>query len=138
MCFLFFSKTLRITFLNNSCYILMKKFALSAAALKYSDGFSEGGLDPSPNKCPGYNSKQYDGEVPVMLEIWGIRSTPKLSSLPGPLWPGVEAPDSALSMDQMELKCILMLSWIAWKKNLLIFKLYLQNRIVWKKKCFDS
>ena len=28
-----------------------------------------------------------------MLELWGIRSTPLLPSLPGPLWPGVVAPD---------------------------------------------
>ena len=29
---------------------------------------------------------QSDGEVPVMLELWGMRSTPSLPSLPGPLW----------------------------------------------------
>ena len=29
----------------------------------------------------------------LMLELWGMRSTPSLLSLPGPLWPGVEAPD---------------------------------------------
>ena len=28
-----------------------------------------------------------------MLEIWGMRSTPLLPSLPGPLWPRVVAPD---------------------------------------------
>ena len=28
-----------------------------------------------------------------MLEIWGMWSTPLLPSLPGPLWPGVVAPD---------------------------------------------
>ena len=33
-----------------------------------------------------------------MLELWGMRSTPLLPSLPGPLWPGMVAPDSALSM----------------------------------------
>ena len=46
----------------------------------------------------GYDTKQFDGEVPVMLELWGIRSTPLLPSLPGPLWPGMVAPDRALSM----------------------------------------
>ena len=51
-----------------------------------------------PNECPGYDTKQSDGEVPAMLELWGIRSTPSLSSLPGPLWPGVVAPDRTLSM----------------------------------------
>ena len=46
-----------------------------------------------PNECPGYDTKQSDGEVPAVLELWGMRSTPSLSSLPGPLWPGVVAPD---------------------------------------------
>ena len=50
------------------------------------------GVTP-PNECPGYDTKQSDGEVPAMLELWGIRSTPSLPSLPGPLWPGVVAPD---------------------------------------------
>ena len=51
-----------------------------------------------PPECPGYDTKQSNGEVPVMLELWGIRSTPSLPLLPGPLWPGVVAPDRALSM----------------------------------------
>ena len=51
-----------------------------------------------PNECPWYYTKQYDGEVPVMLEIWGMQSTHSLPSLPGPLWPRVVAPDRALSM----------------------------------------
>ena len=33
-----------------------------------------------------------------MLELWGMRSTALLPLLPGPLWPGVVAPDRALSM----------------------------------------
>ena len=28
-----------------------------------------------------------------MLELWGMRSTPLLPSLPGPLWPGVVVPN---------------------------------------------
>ena len=28
-----------------------------------------------------------------MLELWGMRSTPLLLLLPGPLWPRVVAPD---------------------------------------------
>ena len=47
----------------------------------------------TPNECPGYDSKQSDGEVPVMLGPWGLGSTPSLSLLSGPLWPGVVAPD---------------------------------------------
>ena len=50
------------------------------------------------NECPGYDTKQSDGKVPVMLGLWGMRSTPSLPLLPGPLWPSVVAPDRALSM----------------------------------------
>ena len=32
-----------------------------------------------------------------------MQSTPSLPLLPGPLWPGVVAPDRVLSMDQIEL-----------------------------------
>ena len=45
------------------------------------------------NECPRYDTKQSDGEVLVMLELWGMQSTPLLLSLPGPLWPGVVAPN---------------------------------------------
>ena len=45
------------------------------------------------NECPGYDTKQSGGDVAVMLEIWGMRSTPSLPSVPGPLWHGVVAPD---------------------------------------------
>ena len=38
-------------------------------------------------KCPGYDAKQSDGEVPVMLELWGMQSTPLLLSFPGPFCP---------------------------------------------------
>ena len=68
------------------------------------------GVRPSPNKCLRYDSKQSNGEVPVMLEIWGIQSTPSLTSLPGPLCPRVVAPDRVLSIGQIELNCGLMLN----------------------------
>ena len=29
-----------------------------------------------PDESPGYDTKRSDGEVPVMLELWGMRSTP--------------------------------------------------------------
>ena len=45
------------------------------------------------NKCPGYDTKQSDGKVPVMPDLWGMRSTPLLPLLPGLLRPGVVAPD---------------------------------------------
>ena len=49
-----------------------------------------------PNECPGYDAKQSDVEVPVMLELLGMWSTPSLPLLPGPLWLRVVAPDRAL------------------------------------------
>ena len=62
----------------------------SAGAVEYTDYTSA--------ECPGYDSKQSDGEVPVMRGLSGMRSTPSLPLLPGLLWPGVVAPDRALSM----------------------------------------
>ena len=73
---------------------------------------------------PGYDTKQSDGEVPVMLELWEMRSTPSLPSHPGPIWPEVVAPDRVLSMGQKELNCELRQNWIAWNRNALILKLY--------------
>ena len=75
------------------------------------------------NRCPGYDTKQPDGEVPVMLELWGMRSTLSLPSLPGPPWPGVVAHDRILFMDQIKVNCALMLNWIVWFKTVLTFKL---------------
>ena len=51
------------------------------------------GVRPLTKECPGYDTKQSDAEVPVMLELWGMQSTPSLPSLLGPLWPRVVAPD---------------------------------------------
>ena len=81
------------------------------------------GEHPPANECPGYDSKQSDGEAPVMLELWGIWSTPLLLLLPGPLWPAVVAPDSVLSMGQIELNCVLTLNWVAWNRTVLTLKL---------------
>ena len=52
-----------------------------------------GGVRSTPNECPGYDTKLSDGEVPVMLGLWGMRGPLSLPLHPGPLWPGVEAPD---------------------------------------------
>ena len=70
-----------------------------------------------PYECPGYDTKQSESEVPVMLELWGMRSTPSLPSHQGPLRPGEVAPDKVLSMGQIELNCVLMLNWIVWNET---------------------
>ena len=67
----------------------------------------------SPNECPVYDTKQSDGEAPVMQELWGMRSTPLLPSVPGLLYPWVVASNRVLYMVQIELNCVLMLNWIA-------------------------
>ena len=112
--------------------------AQSAGAVEYTDYISAEGLDPYPNECPGYDTKQSDGEVPLRLELWGMRSTPSLLSLRGPHWLGVVAPDRVLSRDQIELNCILMLNWIAWNRTVLTFKLctYTKRNCL-KKNCFN-
>ena len=86
-----------------------KFVAQSAGAVEYTDcNFAEG-KDP-PHECPRYDTKQSDGEVVIMLELWGMRSTSLLPLLPGPHWPGVVAPDRALSMGYIELTAYLTLN----------------------------
>ena len=70
----------------------------SAGAIEYTDCISAEGQAPPPHyECPGYDTKQSDGEAPVQ-ELWGMGSTPSLPLLPGPLWFGMVAPDSVVSM----------------------------------------
>ena len=54
-------------------------------------------------QCPGYDTKQSDGEVPALLELWGMWSTPLLPLIQGSLWGGMIASDRALSMGYIEL-----------------------------------
>ena len=64
----------------------MLNFALSTGVVEYTDCFTVEGLEPTPNVCPGYDIKQSDGEIPVMLELWGMPNSPSLPSLLGQLW----------------------------------------------------
>ena len=64
----------------------------------------------SQNECPGYDTKQSDGEFPEILEIWRMWRIPLLPTLPDPLRQGVVAPDRVLSICQIELNCVLMLN----------------------------
>ena len=50
------------------------------------------------NECPEYDTKQSDGEVPVMLELQVMQSTPLLPSFPGLFWLWMVALFRALSM----------------------------------------
>ena len=77
MFYIFFSSPARSKYLSifSLSFIFSLWFAQSAGAV----------VRPPTNKCPGYDTKQSDGEVPVMLEIWGMQSTSSLLSLSGPL-----------------------------------------------------
>ena len=80
-----------------------------------------------PQRVSWYDNRQSGGEVPVMLEFWGMESTPSLPWLQCPLWPGVVAPDRVLSMGQMELTCVLTLKWTAWNSTVLTFNCVNKN-----------
>ena len=90
------------------------------------------GVNPTRQWVFWYDTKQSYGEVPIILELWGMQSIPSLPLLPGPLWPRVVAPFRILSMGQIDLNCVLMLSEIAWNRTVLTFKLVLMlNWIEW-------
>ena len=85
-------------------------------AVEYTDCFSAEGYVPPHNGCSWYDTKQSDGEAPVMLEISRMRSTPSLPSLIGSLWPGELVPDGVLFMDKPELNWIIRFIWIVWNE----------------------
>ena len=88
-----------------------RRLAQSAETAKYTDCISAEGQD-SPKECPGYDIKQSEVKASVILELWGIRITPSLLSVPGQLWPGMVAPDRVLSMGQIERNCVITLNRI--------------------------
>ena len=101
--------------MKNKCiYRPLCTMAQLAGAAEYTDVIS-------PNKCSGYDTKQSNGEAPVMLELWGMRINPLLPPLGGPHLPGVVVPDRVLSMGRIKLNRILMLSWIVWNRTVFTF-----------------
>ena len=56
-----------------------------AGAAEYTEKISAEGKN-FPNKFPEYDTKKSDGKVPVLLELWGMWSTPSGPLLPGPLY----------------------------------------------------
>ena len=59
-----------------------------------------------------------------MLKLWGMQSISSLPSLPGLLWLREVAPVRFLSISQIELNCVLILSRNASKRTVLTFKLH--------------
>ena len=80
--------------LNNTCFSVTLKdcqqcMAQLTGAIEYTDCFFAEQGDPLPHECTGYDAKQSDVEVLVMLELCGMQSKPSLLSLPDPLtWSG--------------------------------------------------
>ena len=68
------------------------------------------GVRTTPNECPRYDTKQSDGEVPVMP------STLSLPLHPGPFRPGGVASERVLSIGQIEINCVLTLNGIDWDR----------------------
>ena len=58
-----------------------------------------------------------------------MRSNSSLQSLPDPLRPGMVAPDSVLSMGQMEINCLLIQNWTDW--NITVFDIETVIRQTW-------
>ena len=113
----FFYSSLCFIFITTYCQsTTVRNFAQLTGAAEYTDCISVEESDSS-NECPVYDTKQSDAEASVMLELWGMQSTPLLPSLSVPLWLGVVAPDRVLSVDQIELKCVLMLNWTVWNRT---------------------
>ena len=75
-----------LIFVQNNDFSLLYIFWPSRLGLPNTPtAFVQRGKNPPQKRCPGYDTKQSDDEVPVMQEIWGIRYTPSLPSLPRPL-----------------------------------------------------
>ena len=66
---------------------------------------------------------------PVMLKLWGMRSTPLLPWPPSPLWPGMVESDRALFYGLNRTNYILMLNWIVWIRTVCL-KWIARNRTV--------
>ena len=114
-------------------WVDISNIAQSAGAVEYTNW-----RKTSSQWVSWYDTKQSDCEAPIMLKLWGNQNTQSLPSLSGPLWPRVAAPDKVISMGQIELNCVLMLTWIVW--NRIIFwhcnSELMLNWIGWNKTVF--
>ena len=75
------------------------------------------------NECLVYDNKQSDVKISVILKVWKMQNTHSLPSFLCPFCPWVIAHEKALCLGQIELNCVLILNWIAWKRTALTFKL---------------
>ena len=78
--------------------------AQSAGAVEYTDCISAEGYN-SFNECPNYDPKQSDGEAPVNLELWEMQRYSFIAIAPGSTLAWRGAPDTVLSLSQIEPNC---------------------------------
>ena len=79
------AKLCDIVFRTFYVFQVLKSYMVQlVGAVEYTDCISAEGYN-SFNKCPGYDTKQSDGQASVNLELWGMLGTPSLPSHPGPL-----------------------------------------------------
>ena len=71
-----------------------------------------GTVEYPPNDCPGYDTKQSDGEAPVNGGALENVEYPFIAITPRSTLTGVVVPDRVPSIDRIELNCVLMLNWI--------------------------
>ena len=74
-----------------------------------------------------YDTKQSDGKVPVMLELWRKWINPSYLLLPDQLWSRVKASDRVLPVGQIELNCLFMLNWIVWNRTVFDILLFVNK-----------
>ena len=69
---------------NASYFICMLTYLLWPSRLGWQNTLTasvQRGKTP-PNECPGYDSKQPDGEASVILEVWGNAEYPFIAIVP--------------------------------------------------------
>ena len=69
-------------------YHLSSKLCQLAGIVEYNNTSVQRVKTPT-NECPRYDIKQSDCEAPVMLELWGMKSTHLLPFIPDSLWPWI-------------------------------------------------
>ena len=145
---IFLSQSFRFLFLPLSLFplspCLSDSFSLSLSlsfslslthygAVEYTDCFNVEEYDPHATSALYISLNN----PMVRVQFWGRRNIPLLPSLPGPLWPGVVAPDWVLYMGQIELNFVLIRVWIAWNRTVLTLKLCTYAKLIYlKKNCF--
>ena len=91
------------------CDPTQKILAQSARTREYADWISVERQDPHLTSALDMTIKS-DGEVQVIMELWGMQSKPSLSLLSDPLSLEMVEPQMVLSMSKIEVNSVLELN----------------------------